>query len=251
MASKKVNVDFTGVESFNRPSEGQHVVKIVSAEMKQSQGGNDMIVVAFEVTKGSDKGARCIENYPLAENALWKLKGLLQAIGMKCDGKVRLDLDKLIGKICIITVSDEEYEGKIRARVQECKKLAAVADEEDDDEDQDEEDDSDDSDDEDDEDDEEEEAPKKKPTKKAPAKKAPKKKAPMNPPEDEDEDDDDDDWDDEDEDDDEEEEPAPKKKPVKKAAPAKKTPAKKAPAKKKPEPEDDDDEDDDDDWDEE
>ena len=237
MASKKVNVDFTGVESFNRPSEGQHVVKIVSADMKQSQGGNDMIVVTFEVTKGSDKGARCIENYPLAENALWKLKGLLQAIGMKCDGKVRLDLDKLIGKMCIITVSEEEYEGKIRARVQECKKLAAVADEEDD-EDQDEEDDSDD--DEDDEEEEEEEAPKKKPTKKASAKAAPKKKAPMNPPEDEDEDDDDD-WDDEDEDDDEEEEPAPKKKPAKKAAPA----------KKKPEPEDDDDEDDDDDWDEE
>lgn len=245
MASKKVNVDFTGVESFNRPSEGQHVVKIVSAEMKQSQGGNDMIVVTFGVTKGSDKGARCIENYPLAENALWKLKGLLQAIGMKCDGKVRLDLDKLIGKVCIITVSEEEYEGKIRSRVQECKKLAAVADEEDDDEDQDEEDDSDD-----DEDDEEEEAPKKKPTKKSPAKAAPKKKAPMNPPEDEDEDDDDD-WDDEDEDDEEEEEPAPKKKPAKKAASAKKTPAKKAPAKKKPEPEDDDDEDDDDDWDEE
>lgn len=247
MASKKVNVDFTGVESFNRPSEGQHVVKIVSADMKQSQGGNDMIVVTFEVTKGSDKGARCIENYPLAENALWKLKGLLQAIGMKCDGKVRLDLDKLIGKVCIITVSDEEYEGKIRSRVQECKKLAAVADEEDD-EDQDEEDDSDD--DEDDEEEEEEEAPKKKPAKKTPAKAAPKKKAPMNPPEDEDEDDDDDDWDD-DEDDEEEEEPAPKKKPAKKAAPAKKTPAKKAPAKKKPEPEDDDDEDDDDDWDEE
>lgn len=247
MASKKVNVDFTGVESFNRPSEGQHVVKIVSADMKQSQGGNDMIVVTFEVTKGSDKGARCIENYPLAENALWKLKGLLQAIGMKCDGKVRLDLDKLIGKVCIITVSDEEYEGKIRSRVQECKKLAAVADEEDD-EDQDEEDDSDD--DEDDEEEEEEEAPKKKPTKKAPAKAATKKKAPMNPPEDEDEDDDDD-WDDEDEDDDEEEEPAPKKKPVKKTAPAKKTSAKKAPAKKKPEPEDDEDEDDDDDWDEE
>lgn len=245
MASKKVNVDFTGVESFNRPSEGQHVVKIVSADMKQSQGGNDMIVVTFEVTKGSDKGARCIENYPLAENALWKLKGLLQAIGMKCDGKVRLDLDKLIGKVCIITVSEEEYDGRIRSRVQECKKLAAVADEEDD-EDQDEEDDSDD----DEDDEEEEEAPKKKPTKKAPDKAAPKKKAPMNPPEDEDEDDDDDDWDD-DEELEEEEEPAPKKKPAKKAAPAKKTPAKKAPAKKKPEPEDDDDEDDDDDWDEE
>lgn len=237
MASKKVKVDFTGVESFQRPSEGEHVCKIVSAELKQSQGGNDMIVVAFEVTKGQDKGARVYENYPLAENALWKLKGMLQAIGMKCDGKVQLDLDKLIGKICIVSVIDDEYNGQVRSRVQECRKLAAVAEDEDDDED--------DIDDEDDEDDEEEEepAPKKKDTAKKPSKPAPKKKAAMNPPEEDDEEEDDDDWD---EDDEEEEEPV--KKPAKKAAPAKK-PAKKAPAKKKPEPEDDDD--DDDDWDDE
>lgn len=237
MASKKVKVDFTGVESFQRPSEGEHVCKIVSAELKQSQGGNDMIVVAFEVTKGQDKGARVYENYPLAENALWKLKGMLQAIGMKCDGKVQLDLDKLIGKICIVSVIDDEYNGQVRSRVQECRKLAAVAEDEDDDED--------DIDDEDDEDDEEEEepAPKKKATAKKPSKPAPKKKAAMNPPEEDDEEEDDDDWD---EDDEEEEEPV--KKPAKKAAPAKK-PAKKAPAKKKPEPEED--EDDDDDWDDE
>ena len=235
MASKKVKVDFTGVESFQRPSEGEHVCKIVSAELKQSQGGNDMIVVAFEVTKGQDKGARVYENYPLAENALWKLKGMLQAIGMKCDGKVQLDLDKLIGKICIVSVIDDEYNGQVRSRVQECRKLAAVAEDEDDDED--------DIDDEDDEDDEEEEepAPKKKVTAKKPSKPAPKKKAAMNPPEEEDEEEDDDDWDE-----DEEEEEEPVKKPAKKAAPAKK-PAKKAPAKKKPEPE----EDDDDDWDDE
>ena len=235
MASKKVKVDFTNVESFQRPSEGEHVCKIVSAELKQSQGGNDMIVVAFEVTKGQDKGARVYENYPLAENALWKLKGMLQAIGMKCDGKVQLDLDKLIGKICIVSVIDDEYNGQVRSRVQECRKLAAVAEDEDDDED--------DIDDEDDEDDEEEEepAPKKKVTAKKPSKPAPKKKAAMNPPEEEDEEEDDDDWDE-----DEEEEEEPVKKPAKKAAPAKK-PAKKAPAKKKPEPE----EDDDDDWDDE
>lgn len=235
MASKKVRVDFTGVESFNRLSEGQHVVKIASAEVKQSQGGNDMIVVAFEATKGQDKGARAYENYPLAENALWKLKGMLQAIGLKCDGKVQIDLDKLVGKVCIITTSDEEYEGKTRARVQECKKLAATAedDEDEDDEDIDSE-------------EEEEEAPKKKAPAKKPAAKS--KKAPMNPPEDDE--DEDDDWDDED-DEDEDEEPAPKKKaPVKKEATKKKAaPAKKA--SKKSEPEDDEDEDDDDDWDEE
>ena len=238
MASKKVKVDFTGVESFQRPSEGEHVVKIVSADMKQSQGGNDMIVVAFEVTKGAEKGARVFENYPLAENALWKLKGMLQAIGMKCDGKVQLDLDKLIGKICIVSVADDEYNGQVRSRVQECKKLAAASEDEDaDDFDEDDE-------------DEEDEAPKKKASAKKESKPASKKKAPMNPPE-EDEDEDEDDDEDWDEDEEEEEEPAPKKKAAKKEAPAKKTPAKKAPAKKKPEPEDDDDDDDDEDWDEE
>lgn len=236
--SKKVKLDFTGVESFQRPSAGQHVVKIVSAELKQSQGGNDMIVVAFEVTKGQDKGARVYENYPLAENALWKLKGMLQAIGMKCDGKVQIDLDKLIGKICIVEVIDDEYNGQVRSRVQECKKLAAAADEDDEDDDEEEED-----------DEEEDEPAPKKSAKKKPAPKASSKKKPSDDDDDEEDEEDDEDWDDDDEDEEEEEKPAPKKKAAK--APAKKTPAKKAPAKKKPEPEDDDDDDDDDDWDEE
>ena len=184
MASKKVKVDFTGVESFNRASEGQHVAKIATADMRESQGGNDMISVAFEVTKGQDKGARVFENYPLAENALWKLKGMLQAIGMKCEGKVQLDLDKLVGKVCIVEVSHEEYDGKTRARIQECRKLAAASEEDEDEVDEDEFD---------DDEEEEEEIPKKKaPAKKEKSNPASKKKAPMNPPEDDDEDDDDD-----------------------------------------------------------
>lgn len=241
--ARKMNLDFTGVESFNRASEGEHVCKVSSADVKQSQGGNDMIVVAFEVTKGDDKGARVYENYPLVDNALWKLKGLLQAIGMKADGKVSLDLDKLVGKVLTVIVKHEEYDGKIRARVDEVKKFSVAT-----------------SDDEEEDEAVEEEAPKKE---------KPSKKAPMNPPKDED---DDDDWDDE------EEEPAPKKKkaeakPEKKAtkkvevedddddwddeeddepAPKKASkPEKKAPEKKATKKAEDDDDDwDDDDWDE-
>lgn len=229
---KKINVDLTGVESFQRASEGEHTAKIVSAEVKQSQGGNDMVVVCFEVTKGEDKGARVYENYPLIDTALWKLKGLLQAIGMKADGKVQIDLDKLVGKVVTIVVKHEEYEGKVRAKIDEVRKFStASASDDEDDEDED-----DDSDDEaEDEDDEEEEAPKKK----APAKKASKKSE----PEEDEDDDDDDDWDDDDEDEEEEEE-KPAKKTTKKA-PAKAT-KKAAPKKKAPEPEEDDD---DDDWD--
>ena len=224
--SRKMKLDFTGVESFLRASEGEHVCRVAAADVKQSQGGNDMIVVQFEVTKGDDKGARVFENYPLIDTALWKLKGLLQAIGMKADGKVQLDLDKLVGKLCIVSVKHEEYEGKTRAKVDYVNKYSAAS--EDDDEDDVEE--------EDEAEEEQEEKPAKKPEKSG-------KKAPMNKPEPE-EDDDDGDWEDE-EDEEEEEKPAPKK--SKKPAKEEKKPEKKS---KKSKDEDEDDDWDDDDWDE-
>lgn len=218
---KKLNIDLTGVESFQRAAEGIHNVKVATTEIKQSQGGNDMIVVSFEVTKGADKGARVYENFPLVDTALWKLKNFLQAIGMKADGKISLDVDRLVGKTCAINVKHEEYEGKLRARVESIMKLEiAEADSDDEDED----------------DDipfEEEES---KPTKKA--EKPAAKKAPINPPEEEDEDDD---WDEDEEEEEEEVKPA-KKSPKKPEAPAKK-PAKKPAA-------DEDDDWDDEDWDE-
>lgn len=224
---KKFKVDLTGVETFQRAPEGEHTAKIVSAEAKASQSGNDMIVVCFEVTKGEGKGSRVYENYPLVDTALWKLKSLLQALGMKADGKVQIDLDKLVGKVVTIVVKHEEYDGKLRARLDEVKKFSVAS--SDDDEDEDDEDIEEDDDLEEEDEEEEEEEPKKK----APAKKPTKKPAKKQPEPEEDEDDDDDDWDD---DDDEEEE-----KPAKK-------PAKKVTSKKKAsEPDDDDD---DDDWDE-
>ena len=230
--ARKVKVDFTGVEAFQRVSEGIHHAKISDIQEKTSQGGDSMLQVAFEVTAGEDKGNKVFDNLVLTDKALWKFKSLLQIIGMKCDGKVAVDLDKLIGKTLDINVTHEEYNGQIRARVSDYMKSSAAASSDDEDEDEDS------FDDDDVEDTEEEEAPK--PKKKPAAKKpAPKKKP-------EPEEDEDDDWDEDDDEAEEEEEekPAPKKK-----APAKKAPAKRT--KKKPEPveeDDDEDEDDDDDW---
>lgn len=222
----KKKVDFSGVEVFNKAPEGTHVVKVASVEEVTFQGGNEGFKVAFEITKGAGKGARVYENFPLVDTALWKLKSLLVSIGMKADGRVTLDTDKLVGKILEIDVYHEEYEGKTRAKVGEMRKLVKSKAEDDDDDIDDE-----DIDDTDDEDEEEEEKPKKAPAKKPASK--PKKKP---EPEEEDEDDE--------EDDEEDEKPAKKSK---KAAP--KTKAK---PKKKSEPEDDDDDDwdddDDDEW---
>lgn len=231
-SNRRVKLDMTGVESYTRCPEGEHLVRVKKAEMGTVRdSGDDCIKAVFEVIKGGAKGCNVFETFSLSEKALWKLKGFLSAIGLKCDGKFQLDLDKIEGKTCVIDVIHEEYNNQKRAKIDSYLKQFSDASDEDEDEDEDEED-------EEDEDDEEEEAPKPKRTsKKAPPAKSGKRS--KQPVEDEE---------DEDEDDDEDEEEPPKKSPKKsskKAAPAK--PGKKS---KKPEPEEDEDADEDDDWDE-
>lgn len=213
--ARRVKLDMTGVESYTRCPEGEWLAKLSSIEEGTVQGsGDDCLKARFEVIKGSAKGCAVFETFSLTEKALWKLKGFLEAIGMKANGKLSLDLDKLEGKICVIDVIHDEYNGQKRAKI--ASYIKPEDDEEDEDEDE-------------VEDDEEEEAPRK------PAKKAPAKTTKKRPIEEDEEDDDEDD---------EEEEEEPKPKP--KRAPKKPTPAKKSPAKTKKKVEED--EDDDDDW---
>lgn len=236
--SRKVKVNMEGVESFTRCPEGEWLAQLKKADMGEVQGsGDDCIKAQFEVIKGSAKGNTVFETFSLTEKALWKLKSFLDAAGMKSNGKLTLDLDKMEGKVCIIDVIHDEYNGQKRAKISSYIK---PGEDDDDDEDIDEED----EDIDDEEEDEEEEAPKKKgkktSDKAAPAKKSKKRPEPVE--DDEDDEDEPDDDDDEDEDD----EPAPvKSKKGKKAAPAKSNKKSSAKSKKKSKDEDDDE---DDDW---
>lgn len=115
MAFKKL--DFTGVESFTRCEEGQHVAKLAKLDEKQSQAGDDMLVGVFEVVRGESKGSKVYENFPLTQKALWKLKSFLEVVGVKAEGRVKIDLDKLVGRQCIIEVGHEEYNGVTRAKI--------------------------------------------------------------------------------------------------------------------------------------
>lgn len=221
--SRKVKVNMEGVESFTRCPEGEWLAQLKKIEMGEVQGsGDDCLKAQFEVIKGSAKGNTVFETFSLTEKALWKLKSFLEAAGMKSTGKLTLDLDKMEGKVCIIDVIHDEWNGQKRA------KIASYIKPEDDENDEDYDEDIDN--DEDDEDDEEE-APKK--SKKSSAKSAPAKKSKKRPEPEEDED--------EDEDDEDEDEPAPKK--GSKASSAKSNKKQASKSKKK-----DDDEDDEDDW---
>lgn len=217
--SRRMKVDMTGVESYSRCPEGQFSAKLVKLEECSIQGsGDDGLKAKFEVTSGSGKGSNVFETFSLAEKALWKLKMMLEAMGMKAVGKMTLDLDKLEGKSVGIEVVHDEYNGRKQAKIAQYLKLSELEDTEADE------------DDEDDDDEDEDEEPVKKPAKKAPTKKSKKQPEPEDDDEDEDEDDDDED--------EEEEKPAPKK--SSKKAPAK---ASKKTNKKSKKDEDDDEDD--------
>ena len=230
---RKVKVDMTNVESYGKCEEGIHTARVTKIEETQSQGGDDMLKTTFEVVSGNSKGCKVFDNFVLTEKALWKFQLFLKALGIKCEGKIAVDLDKIEGKLLDIEVIHEEYEGQTRAKVSDytkagTKATAAVTDDDDDDYDEDE---------------GEEEEIEEKPKKATKSKSATKKKP---EPEPEDDEEDDEDW--EDDDDEEEPEEKPKKKSTAAKKPVKKSTSKKSTAKKKPEEDDEDWEDDDEDW---
>lgn len=184
----KYKVDFTGVETFVKCDEGDHIVRIKEIDEEPNNNGNDQLTVTFEVIKGSSTGATVRENFVLVKQSYWKLKQLLAAAGLKNDGRTVVDTTKLVGKTLMITVVHREYNGNTYANANEFRKIppkAAPKAEEDYE-----------ADDEDWEDDEEEEAPAPKKKSKPASKKKPKKK-PKPEPEEEDWEEDEDDWEEE------------------------------------------------------
>lgn len=230
MAKRTITVDMTGVETFSKVSEGIHTAKVKEINTTTTQAGDDALQVIFEVIKGEDKGGRVFETFTLIDKALWKFKAFLKAIGVKHEGKIKIDLDKLIGKTCDIEVFWNEYNGQTYTKISDYFPIGKTAyDEEEDEEDEEEE--------------QEEEQEEVKPAKRGrPA----KNKKPIKKEEPE-EDEEDDDFDDDEEEEEEEVKPAKRSK----AAKEKKV-AKSKKAVKEPEPEDEDDDfddDDDDEWD--
>ena len=194
MAKRVVSVDMTGVETFSKVSEGIHTVRVKEINTSTTQAGDDALQVVFQVTKGNDKGGRLFETFTLIDKALWKFKAFLKAVGAKHEGKIKIDLDKLIGKICDVEVFWNEYNGQTYAKISDYYPLGKTS-YDDDTEEEDADDDMDEA------EDEEEEVKPAKRSKAAKEKKVAKSKKAVKEPEPEDEDDDfdddeDDEWDD-------------------------------------------------------
>lgn len=157
----KIKVDFKGVEAGGgrpRLPEGDYLAKVTDVKAGESKKGNSMLTWEFTITTpGKGKGKKFKSYTTLNKEALWKLKQLLEAMGLKVpNGSATLDLDKYMGREVGVTLVDEEYDNKMHSTISDFIP-AADLDEDDDDEDEDE-DESDEEDD--DEEDEVEEKPK-------------------------------------------------------------------------------------------
>ncbi len=117
-----LNLDFSSVPSREALPEGTYHLMIAKVEETTSSTGNPMLKVEYDVLEY--EGSRKLwDNFPLIETALWKLKELLDAVGMDTSAVVDMDPMDLVGQEINAKVIQEEYQGETVNRV---KKILAA-----------------------------------------------------------------------------------------------------------------------------
>ena len=117
--SRTVSIDFEGVEAGGRACpDGTYEAEITSVTEEESSAGNDMLVAKWKILSGKGKGAVIWDNLSLTPQALWRLKGLLEALEIEVpDGTMDIEIEDLVGQTCTIEITNETYEGKQRPKV--------------------------------------------------------------------------------------------------------------------------------------
>lgn len=120
---KTISVDFEGVEAGRKlVPEGDYAIRI--KEVTQDTGedsGKDYLAWIFTVSRGPHKGISLKPyNTSLQPQALWNLRGVLEAFGVKVpDSTMEIDLEELNGieEEAGCTVEHDTYQGRKQAQV--------------------------------------------------------------------------------------------------------------------------------------
>lgn len=138
----RVKADFSSVEDTGRirVPEADYRVRVANTKSRDSQAGNSMIVWTFEFLDSKFAGKTIWDQTTLTPRSLWRLKKLLEAMGVKVPRRaVSIDTRKYHGEQLGITVADDEYEernGKTRvvSKIVDFLDVNAVSEVDDDDE---------------------------------------------------------------------------------------------------------------------
>jgi Protein of unknown function (DUF669) len=116
--STSVSIDFTGVQSRQKLPEDDYLAVVDEVNQTESQSGNDQLEFVFKVKEGKFEGNNLWFYCPLTENSLWKLHGLLTALGVDVpDDEMDLDLEDLPGRELMAVVTHEVFEGVRRSKM--------------------------------------------------------------------------------------------------------------------------------------
>lgn len=114
MPKGKPVVDFSDV-GLIPPGEYEATVESVTEEISKSSGKPTLKWVFTVDVDGSDR--KIFYNTSLQPQALFKLRELLEAMGLEVSGKMELDLAEYRGLSLGVKIDSEEYEGKLRDRI--------------------------------------------------------------------------------------------------------------------------------------
>lgn len=122
---KKLTVDFSNVEERAgsiRIPEGDYLFQVMDYELKSKKDDSTSKYLnwKFKIVEGpGGVGKSLYYITSLKPEALFNLKGMLGDMGFKVPkSTVDIPLEKCIGKQIAGTVADDEYENKIRSKIQ-------------------------------------------------------------------------------------------------------------------------------------
>jgi len=133
-----MRVNFTDVESttFEAIPKGTYKAKITDGEIRESgpnakNPGAQYINWEFTIQEGEYTSRKQWLNTSLLPQALFSLKGLLEATGRftqdQLDGDLDFEIEDVLGSDVVIVVNTREYEGEMRNDVKRVKPAGAAA----------------------------------------------------------------------------------------------------------------------------
>jgi hypothetical protein len=129
---RKVSVNMEGVQVSRNIPEADYIGKPDSVTLETSDSsGNDYLDWEFVLTRGKYKGRKFHYNTSLQPQALWNLRGVLEALNQEVpESAMDIDLDELenIQDECGLSIELDEYEGKKRSKIMDVIHLDMVED---------------------------------------------------------------------------------------------------------------------------
>ncbi len=127
MPASARNIDMTNVKeggAFNsrQVPAGDYrlrVVDVQDGEVKRGDNaGSPQWTFVIQIATGKHKGGKYPYRCTLVENQLWKVRNLLVAAGITVPKqRLKVDPNKLIGKVVGGTLEDDEYDNKVRSQI--------------------------------------------------------------------------------------------------------------------------------------